>query len=129
MSRACRDGIDRVGTGVRDCIRHTKELNAGVQYIFVSTLTPPGATGSLRADPTVITQANAQIRQQVAAGGAVLVDSYAAFQGHEADYINVDGLHLTPAGYQALADAFFAAIQATVPQTPLSHSFVRKPGT
>jgi lysophospholipase L1-like esterase len=33
----------------------------------------------------------------------------------------VDGLHLRPAGYQALADAFFAAIQATVPQTPLSH--------
>jgi lysophospholipase L1-like esterase len=49
------------------------------------------------------------------------VDSYAAFIGHEADYVNVDGLHLRPAGYQALADAFFAAIQATVPQTPLSH--------
>ena len=51
--------------------------------------------------------------------GAVLVDSHAAFLGHEAEYVNVDGLHLRPAGYQALADTFFAAIKATVPQTPL----------
>lgn len=126
-SRACRDGIDRVGLGIRDCIRHTKEANAGVQYIFVSTLTPPGLSGSLRGDANAINQANAQIRQQVAAGGAVLVDSYAAFLGHEAEYINVDGLHLTPAGYQALADAFFAAIQSAIPQTPLSRRVVRFP--
>jgi lysophospholipase L1-like esterase len=55
----------------------------------------------------------------VAAEGAVLVDSYGKFVGHEAEYVNVDGLHLRPAGYQALADSFFAAIRATVPQTPL----------
>ncbi|HWK10958.1 MAG TPA: GDSL-type esterase/lipase family protein [Vicinamibacterales bacterium] len=116
---ACRGAIDQVGTGIRDCIRHAKELNAGVQFIFVSTLTPPGPTGSNRIDSNAIVQANGKIRQQVAAGGAVLVDSYAAFLGHEADYVNVDGLHLKPAGYQALADTFFAAIQATVPQTPL----------
>jgi lysophospholipase L1-like esterase len=122
LTQACKDGIAAVGTGVRDCIRHTKELNAGVQFIFVSTLTPPGPSGSNRIDLNAITQANALIRQQVAAGGAVLVDSYAAFLGHEADYINTDGLHLKPAGYQALADTFFAAIQATVPQTPLSHA-------
>jgi lysophospholipase L1-like esterase len=119
-TRACRDAINNVGLGIRDCIRHTKEANGGVQLIFVSTLTPPGPTGSNRIDPNAITQTNGLIRQQVAAGGAVLVDSYAAFQGHEADYVNVDGLHLTPAGYQALADTFFAAIQATVPQSPLS---------
>jgi lysophospholipase L1-like esterase len=121
LSQTCKDAIAVVGTGIRDCIRHTKELNAGVQFIFVSTLTPPGASGSNRIDPNAIIQANAQIRQQVAAGGAVLVDSYNAFLGHEADYVNIDGLHLRPAGYQALADTFFAAIQATVPQTPLSH--------
>jgi len=121
-TRACRDAITAVGLGIRDCIRHIKEANAGVQFIFVSTLTPPGATGSNRIDPSAITQANSQIRSAVAAGGAVLVDSYAAFTGHESDFVNTDGLHLTPAGYQALADTFFAAIQATVPQTPLSHA-------
>jgi lysophospholipase L1-like esterase len=126
---ACGDGIDHVGLGIRDCIRHTKELNAGVQYVFVSTLTPPGLSGSLRSDPNAIIQANAKIRQQVAANGAVLVDSYSAFQGHEADYVNVDGLHLTQAGYQALADTFFAVIQATIPQTPLSRGIIRRPGS
>jgi len=125
----CRAAIAAVGLGVRDCIRHTREANAGVQFIFVSTLTPPGLTGSLRPDPDAIIQTNVQIRQQVAAGGAVLVDSYNAFVGHEAEYVNADGLHLTPAGYQALADTFFAAIQATVPQTPLSRGFLRKPGS
>jgi lysophospholipase L1-like esterase len=128
-TRACRDAIAAVGLGIRDCIRHTREANAGVQFIFVSTLTPPGLTGSLRGDVNAITQANGLIRQQAAANGAVLVDAFAAFQGHEADYINVDGLHLTPAGYQALADTFFAAIQATVPQTPLSRGVIRKPGS
>jgi lysophospholipase L1-like esterase len=126
---ACRDAIDAVGFGIRDCIRHIKEANAGVQFIFVSTLTPPGLSGSLRGDPNAIVEANSQIRQQVAAGGAVLVDSYSAFLGHEAEYVNVDGLHLTPVGYQALSDTFFAAIQATIPQTPLSRGAIRRPGS
>jgi lysophospholipase L1-like esterase len=116
----CSDAIHKVTDGIRDCIRHTKELNAGVQYIFVSTLTPPGPSGSNRIDPDAIKKTNDRIRQQVSANGAVLVDSYTAFLGHEADYINADGLHLKPAGYQALADTFFAAIQAAVPETPLS---------
>jgi len=120
LSSKCESAIDAVGHGIRDCIRHTKEASAGVQFIYVSTLTPPGATGSNRIDPNAILAANEQIREEAAGGGAVLVDAYAAFVGHEAEYVNVDGLHLRPAGYQALADAFFAAIQASVPQTPLS---------
>lgn len=123
LSGSCKTAIDHVGQGIRDCIRHTKEADAGVQFIFVSTLTPPGASGSNRIDPNAIVAANDQIRQEVARGGAVLVDSYMAFVGHEPEYVNVDGLHLQPAGYQALADTFFAAIQATVPQTPLSRRF------
>lgn len=117
---ACRNAADqKVPVGLRDCIRHIREANAGVQFIFVSTLTPPGPTGSQRIDPNAIVQANARIRQIAAAEGVVLVDAHAAFVAHEAEYVNVDGLHLRPAGYQALADAFFAAIKATIPQTPL----------
>ena len=117
---ACREAVDqKVPVGLRDCIRHIREANVGVQFIFVSTLTPPGSTGSQRIDPNAIAQANSRIRQIASAEGVVLVDSHAAFVGHEADFVNVDGLHLRPAGYQALADAFFAAIKATVPQTPL----------
>jgi len=119
-TKACGDGIEQVAFGIRDCIRSAKEANAGVKYTFVSTLTPPGPSGSNRIDPNAIVQANARLRPMVAAEGGILVDSYAAFAGHEAEYVNVDGLHLRPAGYQALADAFFAAIQKTVPQTPMA---------
>jgi lysophospholipase L1-like esterase len=121
---ACRSAIGDVGLGVRDCIRHTKESSAGVRFIFVSTLTPPGpverdAPRDRRIAPEAIVQANDQIRQRVASEGATLVDTYPLFIGHEAEYVDTDGLHLRPAGYQALADSFFAAIKTTIPQTAL----------
>jgi lysophospholipase L1-like esterase len=97
-----------------------RELSPATKYIFLGTLTPPGPSGSLRIDAGAIIATNDKIRQTAAVERVVLVDAYAAFVGHEADYVNVDGLHLRPAGYQALADAFFAAIQVTVPHAPLS---------
>ena len=118
-SGECADAIDKVADGLRACLRRIREANVGVRYIFVSNLTPPGATGSNRIDGSAITQANVRIRQLTTAEGVVHVDSYSAFTGHEAEYVNVDGLHLRPAGYQALADAFFAAIKVTIDQTPL----------
>ena len=54
----------------------------------------------------------------VHAEGAILVDPYPAFIGREAEYVAADGLHLSRAGYQALADAFIAAIKNTVTSTP-----------
>jgi lysophospholipase L1-like esterase len=115
----CGSAIEKVAIGLRDCLRRVREANAGVRYTFLSSLTPPGPTGSNRIDGGAILQVNGRIRQVAAAEGAVFVDSYAAFVGHEAEYVNVDGLHLRPAGYQALADTFFAAIKATVPRVPL----------
>jgi lysophospholipase L1-like esterase len=119
----CNNAIDAVGLGVRDCIRHSKEAPFNIVYVFVSTLTPPGprAPGAsdrrLRSDSIV--QVNSRIRQVVSAEGAILVDPYPLFIGHEPDYVDVDGLHLRPAGYQVLADTFFAAITSKIPQTPL----------
>jgi len=52
------------------------------------------------------------------AEGAILVDPYPVFVGHESEYVADDGLHLRRAGYQALADTFFAAIRNTVTSTP-----------
>lgn len=116
---ACRAAVEQeVPFGVRDCIRRVKESAVGVKFIFVSTLTPPGS-GPKRIDAGAIMEANKRIRLMVASERATLVDSYAVFVGHEAEYVSVDGLHLQPAGYQALADAFLAAIKATVPQTPV----------
>jgi lysophospholipase L1-like esterase len=123
LTPACHDATRAVGFGVRDCINRVRESGLGIQYIFVSTLTPPGpylgGVRDRRTNPAAIIEANGAIRQMVAAQRVTLVDSYVAFVGHEAEYVNSDGLHLRPAGYQALADAFFSAIVGTVPQTPL----------
>jgi len=122
----CGDAIDHVAFGVRDCIRKVKEANVGVKFIFASTLTPPGpfvpgpGIQDRRIDGDAIVRANAKIRQMVGAEGAILVDPYPAFVGHEPNYVSFDGLHLQPAGYQVLADTFFAAIMTKIPQTPLS---------
>jgi lysophospholipase L1-like esterase len=118
-SMACGDATGEVATGVRDLIRRSKESPVGVKFIFASTLTPPG-TGPKRIERSAIEETNRKIRQNVAAERATLVDTYQLFLGHEAEYVSVDGLHLNPAGYQAIADAFFNAIKATVPQTSLT---------
>ena len=122
-SAACEAAIDAVRLGVRSCIRRAKESPVGVKHIFVATLTPPGAVSAesrdRRIDGDAIVRVNERIRQVVSSEGVTLVDLYPLFLGREEEYISIDGLHLRAAGYQAIADAFFAAIKATVEQTPL----------
>lgn len=125
-SAECVSEIQRVTDQLREAIRLAK--GAGVTYVFVSTLTPPGPQSGQfdrRIAPAAIVQANAKIAPAVRAEGAVLVDPYPLFLGHEAEYVAEDGLHLRPAGYQVLADTFFAAIKATVTSTPTLGSAVR----
>ena len=92
--------------------------SSGAKYVFVSTLTPPGpVTGPMdrRINGQAIVTINGRIAAMVPGQGAVLVDTYPRFLGHEAEYVSTDGLHLRPAGYEALARAFFEAITTTVP--------------
>jgi lysophospholipase L1-like esterase len=120
----CSEAIDRVRLGFRDCIRRAKEAPRSVPYVFVATLTPPGplqsgAQRDRRISNDAIVRANDRVKQVASSEGAIVVDIYPVFLGHEAEYVDTDGLHLRPAGYQAMADAFFAAIQRSIPQTPL----------
>jgi lysophospholipase L1-like esterase len=116
---ACSAAIDFTAVyGTRDCIRRIRESPAGVKYIFASTLVPPGLTGSKRIDRDAILDVNRRIRMHVSAERATLVESHPLFQGREAEFISPDGLHLLPAGYQTVAEAFASAIRATIPQTP-----------
>lgn len=122
---ACETAVDEVVDGVRDCIRRAKESPVGIKYVFVSTLTPPGpvapnAFRDRRIAIETIREVNRRIALVVAAERVTLVDTFNSFVGHEAEYVSIDGLHLRPAGYQAIANAYFAAIKATVPQTPLA---------
>ena len=103
-----------------DGIRVARTPSYGIKYILVSTLTPPGpyvAGSDRRIAADAIVRTNTQLAQAVRAEGAILVDSYALFIGHESAYVDDDGLHLRPAGYQAVAEAFFAAIKRSVTTT------------
>ena len=92
----------------------------------MSTLTPPGPFGGRPRDRRIAAEAvvrtNAAVAAMAQAEGAILVDTYGRFVGHEAEYVDQDGLHLRPAGYQALAAAFFDAIKQTVSATPAARA-------
>ena len=119
---ACIDAIEFVAGKLRECARTAR--SGGAAHVFVATLTPPGpyvptpGSDNRRIDGSAITKLNARIKSQLPAEGAIIVDVHALFLGHEAEFTGPDGLHLFPPGNQAMADAFFAAITATVPQTP-----------
>lgn len=89
---------------------------SGVPHVFVSTITP-GRPGQRQINPAAIVSANALIRQMTVTEGAVLVDAYNAFVGQEAVLVENDGLHLTPAGNQLLAQLFYTTIRNRVPAT------------
>ncbi len=116
----CGAAMDAIRNGVREVIKKSKEWQ--VRHVFVSTLTPPGpvtpGSRDRRISNDAIVEANVRIRQAVAAESATLVDVYPLFLGHEADYVEADGLHLRPGGSQVVADAFAAAITSTIPRTP-----------
>lgn len=120
---ACDAAIDQAEINVRDLIRHSREFPT-VRYVFVSTLTP-SRPGPRALDNSAIIDMNDHVRAQVAAEGAFLVDSYSAFLGHETEYVSIDGEHLNPAGYQAIANAFFAKISAIIPTVLPQTLFVR----
>ncbi len=119
---ACSQAITDVAFGIRDLIRIAKRPEYAVRYIFVSTMTPPGPFLGIPPDRRIandaIVRANTGIANMVRSEGVTLVDTYPRFVGHEAEYVDQDGLHLRPAGNQALAESFFSVIKTTVTSTP-----------
>ncbi|HUF49121.1 MAG TPA: GDSL-type esterase/lipase family protein [Vicinamibacterales bacterium] len=107
-------GAAPVAEGLRTMIRAARL--AGVPHVLVSTLTP-SQPGPRQIEPAVILQANVLIRQVAAAEGALLVAADDAFFGQAPTLVGPDGLHLTPAGNQVLAAAFYAALRNAVPVT------------
>lgn len=116
----CATATNDVASGVRKMIVSSRE--AAIKYIFVSTLTPSGpylgiGTDRRIADSAIVTTNN-KVIDVVRSEGVTLVDPYPVFLGHEAEYVDQDGLHLRPAGNQALATTFFTAIKTTIASTP-----------
>lgn len=124
----CVTAIGVVVNKLRECIQIAHDPKYGVRYIFVSTLTPPGPVSGptdRRRDAAAIAQTNGRVAQMVPREGAILVDPYAQFLGHEAEYVDIDGLHLRPAGNEVLAGVFLSAIKAAI---PASFGAAERPG-
>ena len=119
-------GPNTVVAGIRDQIRTARDR--GVPFVFVSTILPvssevcgPGAARCRALDTpvAVLLQTNQLIRSAMPASGAHLVDPYDEFVANRATYIDVDGLHMRPAGYRALASAFWDRIVQVIPAAAL----------
>lgn len=117
----CDAAIEFLEDTLREVVHEAKRFSS-VRYVLVSTLTPPGpiaanAQNDRRINRAAIIEVNSRIRAAALAEGALIIETYQAFLGHEAEYTSIDGVHLRPAGYQAIADLFFAKIVSTVPQS------------
>ncbi len=119
-------GPNTVVGGIRDQIRTARDR--GVQFVFVSTLLPVSTEvcgpppPRCRANDTpvpALLQTNQLIRSMVPASGAHLVDPYDEFFANRVTYIDVDGLHMRPEGYRALASAFWDRIVQVIPAAAL----------
>ena len=99
--------IPTIASDLRSMVRDAR--GRGVT-VFLATLTPQRAGGSRAFSVDLVEPMNARIRALAPAEGAVLVDLYRDFNGELGLLIGADGLHPTVAGYQRIAESFFAAI-------------------
>jgi lysophospholipase L1-like esterase len=115
--------IPRVVSGLRSMVRLAR--GRGV-VVFLATL-PPERPGGFRAGaPGSIILVNDQIRPMALAEGAILVDLFHEFEGRLETHIGPDGLHPNDAGYQLMAETFFAAIRARFETAPIVPTFTRR---
>lgn len=109
------EGIPGVVQALRGMIREAKRRGVTV---MVGTILPQ-REGACRAYDYLdhvddIVLANAQIRTMAGDEGAILVDTYQAFNGRTATLIGPDGLHPSADGYLVIARTFFDAIVRTL---------------
>ncbi len=101
--------------GIEGAVRGLSELAAearrrGVR-VFLCTLAP-SRPGRVAVPMSAIQFINDRIRVIARAENAVLVDVYSALLPEVNANVSIDGLHLTPLGYQRVAETVFAALRA-----------------
>jgi lysophospholipase L1-like esterase len=88
-----------------------KEVRNRGARLFLATVAPTRPGGKTPIPASQIMALNDRIRVLALGEGAVLVDVYPVLNQELDRYVGVDGLHLNEAGYQKLAELFFAAIR------------------
>lgn len=103
-------GINPAALALQSMVRAARARGATV---FLASLPPPRPGGVNALPLAQVVALNDQIRLGAPVEGAVFVDLYAALATNINLYIGTDGLHPTEAGYQRMADTFFASIRTT----------------
>lgn len=96
-----------------DFIRSMVQVaKAGGARVFIASTMPSiaGRPRSVAASELVVY--NSRLQRMAGEEGEVFVDLYSALLPEALAVIGADGLHPTEAGYQRMAEIFFAAIQA-----------------
>ena len=101
-------GIGPALSGLQTMVRQARTAGATV---FVASIPPPRPGGSKALSTAVVQSFNDSIRIGAPLEGAIFVDLYAAMLPDVNTLIGVDGLHPTEAGYQRMAETFFAVIR------------------
>ena len=103
-------GVNNALFGLQTMIRTARGRGATV---MVATLPPVRPGGRLSLPVALVQTVNDSIRANAAAEGAIVVDLHAAMASSVTTFIGIDGLHPTAAGYQRMAETFFAVIRTT----------------
>jgi lysophospholipase L1-like esterase len=100
--------------------------------VYLATIPPENASSACmpgcRGDKAgLVPPLNDQIRLLASSKGVPLVDVFQAFHGDVITLIGPDGLHPTAAGYQVIADTFFASIKQTLEISAGTTAFTASP--
>jgi len=111
-------GTPGVARASRSLDLMAKEVRGRGARLFIATLPPsrPGAGQGLLS--SLIPTLNSAIASTARGEGAILVDLYGALATDVTRYIGSDGVHPTQAGYQKIAETFFAAVRAEFETVP-----------
>jgi lysophospholipase L1-like esterase len=101
-------GIANIDAGIRELAGEARRRGARV---FICTLAP-NRPDRIQIPTSALLEINERLRTIARNEGAVLVDLYSALRLDINGNISIDGLHLTPLGYQRVAETVFAAIRA-----------------
>jgi lysophospholipase L1-like esterase len=101
--------------------------NSGMRVIVatIPPMVPPGADSRAKGYQVVPTYDD-MVRTVAMSEGVPLADVYQAFGSDAPTLIGFDGLHPDPAGYQRIADTFFATIKSSLETRPATQRVTRR---
>jgi lysophospholipase L1-like esterase len=116
-----------IAPALRNMEQMVVNAKASGAYVFLATIPPQVAGSSSGRGYQIVPTYNDEIRRIATAQNVVLVDIFGALNASLSANMGADGLHCTTAGYQKMADTFYAATQARLEipgTTPTSGVFV-----